>query len=33
MSKDRPLHGLIVLVVDDEPDNRDSAAMIIRQLG
>ena len=33
MSKDRPLRGFVVLVVDDDPDNRESAAMIIRQLG
>jgi CheY-like chemotaxis protein len=33
MSKDRPLLGFVVLVVDDEPDNRESAALIIRQLG
>ena len=33
MSKDRPLLGFVVLVVDDETDSRESAAMIIRQLG
>ena len=33
MSEDRPLRGFVVLVVDDDADNREAAAMIIRELG